>query len=212
MTVEPEPNVVDEFDVKDTDILESGQPANQQPEEASIDDGTSSGDDAMAGGGTTVVLPTQLGLRALFRAKQSVGVREVPLNSNWGPSVKIYLASVGITFPAPWCMAFVHYKLHQAAQELGIALQWPRTGSCTVVGNWADDNARFLDAPEPGCVFLIWSEAKQRYIHTGFVAEVLGPDRIATVEGNSNDNGSSEGIGVFAIHRHTTNLDFVAVR
>jgi len=48
-----------------------------------------------------------LSSKALEVAKTQLGVEESPRGSNWGFSVQVYLKSVGITFPASWCMAFV---------------------------------------------------------------------------------------------------------
>jgi hypothetical protein len=45
-----------------------------------------------------------------------------------------------------------------------------------------------------GMVFHV--DAGGRRGHAGLVAEVTG-DRMVTIEGNSNDNGSREGVGVF---------------
>ena len=42
-------------------------------------------------------------------AISELGKQEIPLNSNWGEHVQKYLKSVGITFPASWCMAFVYW-------------------------------------------------------------------------------------------------------
>jgi len=36
-----------------------------------------------------------------------LGVEEAPRGSNWGNDIAKYLHSVGIDFPASWCMAYV---------------------------------------------------------------------------------------------------------
>ncbi|HZP82234.1 MAG TPA: CHAP domain-containing protein [Chthonomonadaceae bacterium] len=155
-------------------------------------------------------LSSDLGVRAVLLAAQSVGVREEPPGSNWGRAVKVYLASVGIATPAPWCAAFVNYKIHQAAQQLGVTTDWPRTGYCPTIAAWAKRNRRFLALPQPGCVFLVRDSAG-RYRHTGFVSEVHADGTVSTVEGNSNDTGSAEGIGVFSLRRSTARLRFVRI-
>lgn len=153
-----------------------------------------------------------LGLKAVALARQSVGVREEPLGSNWGPYVKIYLASVGLTDPEPWCAAFVNYKIQQAATQLGQKAQWPKTGYCPSIGDWARANNAFLSAPVAGCVFLVHSSAEGRYIHTGFVIAVNDDGTVSTVEGNTNDDGSANGIGIFARRRAIDSLHYVAIR
>jgi hypothetical protein len=142
-------------------------------------------------------------MKAAALAYQSVGVREEPVGANWGKSVSIYLASVGIYQPAPWCAAFVNYKIHQAAQQLGMTTDWPRTAYCPAILAWAKRVGRILAAPQPGCIFLVRGLLPGSAKHTGFVYRVTG-GTIQTVEGNSNDNGSSEGIGVFTLHRPVT--------
>ena len=49
---------------------------------------------------------------ALKYARLELGKGEVPRGSNWGKDVQGYLNSVGITTPAPWCMAFVLSLIH----------------------------------------------------------------------------------------------------
>ena len=60
-----------------------------------------------------------------------IGVEEVPRGSNWGTDVKKYLNSVGINFPASWCMAFVYWCCKEAGVSLfktgGVLAQWNKT-------------------------------------------------------------------------------------
>ncbi len=42
-------------------------------------------------------------------ATLELGHEEIPRGSNWGPHVQKYLLSVGLKFPASWCMAFVYW-------------------------------------------------------------------------------------------------------
>ena len=52
---------------------------------------------------------------AFKSAITQIGKSENPLGSNWGVPVKDYLKSVGIDFPASWCMAFVYWCFEQNA-------------------------------------------------------------------------------------------------
>lgn len=54
--------------------------------------------------------------------------------------------------------------------------------------------------PETGDVFLIWFPKLGRPAHIGFV-ERWGNRTVITVEGNTNDNGSREGDGVYRKRR-----------
>lgn len=153
---------------------------------------------------------SELGRKAVALAAQSVGVREE--TPNWGRWVSVYLRFVGLMFPAAWCCAFVCYKVHEAARELNIQTDFPRSGkasySCTALYRWAVANGRILEKPERGCVFLI--RDGDIYRHTGFVERVLEGGIVQTVEGNTNAGGSAEGDGVYRRER-SKNLVFVRV-
>ena len=162
-----------------------------------------------------------LAAAALAVARGQVGVREQPPGSNRGPQVDVYVSNVGPgLLGQPWCMAFVYWCFTQAANQLGIANTAPRTAS--VIASWRKAphvaGARIVTAAEarrdparvtPGMVFYI--ETGGGHGHTGFVADVVD-GRLVTIEGNTNDGGSREGIGVFIRSRRridTINLGFV---
>jgi hypothetical protein len=151
-----------------------------------------------------------IGEAAVEFALQSVGVKEE--TSNWGKYVSVYLKFVGIDYPAPWCMAFVTYKIHQAAESLGKQSLLPKTGvtaaSCTSLYHYAVSRNLLLKAPERGCIFLVRGAGK--FVHTGLVTSVEG-DRIHTVEGNTNNDGSSNGDGVYARSRKASSCVYVKV-
>jgi hypothetical protein len=136
-----------------------------------------------------------LGNKALELAKQSVGVKEE--SPNWGKFVAVYLKCIGILFPAPWCAAFVAYKVHQAAAVLGIKAKWPKWGLVAKVVTWAKAQGITHPDPIPGYVFAVYHPELRRYAHIGFIAEVRkvkdGRWLFRTVEGNSNSDGSREG-------------------
>lgn len=139
-------------------------------------------------------------------AAGEVGVREVPLGSNRGPRVDQYLNAVGPgLLGQPWCMAFVYFCFEEAAAARGVANPAPRTAG--VKRSWqlapevpgarivsADDAADDPSLVVPGMVFYIDTGGATG--HAGFVADVVGAT-LVTVEGNTNDGGGREGIGVF---------------
>jgi hypothetical protein len=142
--------------------------------------------------------------RAIECATRSIGVKENP--SNWGRWVSAYLKFVGIFFPAPWCAAFVAYKINQAASELGVKSRWPKYGYVQSVVNWAKKqpvgSIRLM--PYPNSVFVSYSNDLKRYSHIGFIKAVVKEDgliKIITIEGNSNKTGSREGTEVVSIKR-----------
>ena len=162
-----------------------------------------------------------LAAAALAAARGQVGVREHPLGSNRGPEVDIYLSNVAAgLLGQPWCMAFVYWCFTQAANQLGVANTAPKTAS--VIASWQkaqnEPKARIVTAAEarrdpakvtPGMVFYIDTGGGSG--HTGFVADVID-GRLVTIEGNTNDGGTREGIGVFIRSRRrvdTINLGFI---
>jgi hypothetical protein len=105
-----------------------------------------------------------------------VGACEMPLGSNRGPRVDVYLAPTGLG-GVPWCAAFVSWVLRQAAlpgatytasarKTLEV---WPEVGS-----------------PIPGDLFG-WVNPDGTG-HVGFViGYAAGSEDVATLEGNSNN-------------------------
>lgn len=138
-------------------------------------------------------IPFTLGLRALSVAKSQLGCCEIPKGSNWGKDVKKYLASVGINFPASWCMAFVYWCVEKACEEVGAKNPLVKTGGVLMQWNKVGKNLRFVKDPKPGDIFIMDFGGGKG--HTGFVTAVKG-GRIETIEGNSNDEGSREGFEV----------------
>ncbi len=63
----------------------------------------------------------QVAIRAADEAEANLGVHEEG-SSNWSPSVKLYLNSVGITSPAPWCAGFIYFRLIDASKDLKMPL------------------------------------------------------------------------------------------
>jgi len=145
--------------------------------------------------------------QTLVKAGQEVGVREVPPGSNRGPRVDQYLRSVGLD-PTQgsfaWCAAFVYFWFDQASTELsvknpviktaGVVEHWDLAGSRGVHRLSADECQAEPSLVQPGMIFIITTGGGHG--HTGLVEEVRGVT-LSTLEGNTNEGGSREGIGVF---------------
>lgn len=116
-----------------------------------------------------------------------LGKEEKPHGSNWGPEVYKYLQSVGITFPASWCMAFVYWCFEKAGGPLPY-----RSGGVLNVWNHTDPEFK-KSKPQPGDIFI--QDHGKGLGHTGIVEKVEGLN-IHTIEGNTNDTGSREGYEV----------------
>lgn len=154
------------------------------------------------------VAPSALAVAAIDFAITQIGVMEKPVGSNRGPEVDNYLSAVGLN-PASgsfaWCVAFTHYCYKKAAEKLG--RENPHIKTAGVLDHWNKartkakvvrvTNARAVADPalvKPGALFII--DFGQGLGHSGIVMEVAN-GRLVTIEGNTNDNGSRNGIGVF---------------
>lgn len=93
----------------------------------------------------------------------------------------------------PWCATFQCWGAH----ETGIESIWPMTASCSTAVSWWQEHGRWTQYPVLGGPFYMGPEGAD---HTGTVWK-YDADTIWTVEGNSNDNGSPEGDGVYLHQR-----------
>jgi hypothetical protein len=136
-------------------------------------------------------------------ANAFVGVSEQG-GDNRGQMVEHFLRSVHLPPGQPWCAAFVHHVGHSAHYDHATRRStWPlpATGSCEALARAARANGVLRDEPHVGDVFLLYSRARARFIHTGIVVGVEDEQRVyerdfhlcVTVEGNTNDDGSANG-------------------
>jgi peptidoglycan hydrolase-like protein with peptidoglycan-binding domain len=144
----------------------------------------------------------------LEMALREVGILEEPAGSNRGRRVEQYQRSVGLARGTPWCVAFVYWCFQAAAQKQGIPN--PMAKECRTGGvldlwtracgarkvNIVRTTEAFNDPAKvkPGMIFVISTGGGMG--HAGLVSRVVG-NRMETIEGNTNDGGSREGIGVF---------------
>jgi hypothetical protein len=158
---------------------------------------------------------TELLAEVLKIAKKEIGVLEDPPGSNKGLRVEDYIRSVSRVPGDAWCAAFVYWCFDQACIQLtrqnplvktGICMEhWKKTAGEKIVSKDAIDNPLLV---EPGCVFII-NHGNGRG-HTGLVVSIEN-GYINTIEGNTNNNHSAEGVGVFELHRkiNTINAGFI---
>jgi len=136
-------------------------------------------------------------------ANAFVGVSEQGGN-NRGQMVEHFLRSVHLAPGQPWCAAFVYHVGYSAHYDhLAKRSSWPlpATGSCEALARAARATGVLREEPYVGDVFLLYSRARERFIHTGIVVGVQDEDRVhmrdthvcVTVEGNTNDDGSASG-------------------
>ncbi len=155
--------------------------------------------------------PNKLLTSALNVAISQLGVMEVPHASNRGPEVDQYLASAGLPPGLFWCAAFVHWCFDKAAIEIGKTNPLVKTGH--VMTHWNKTTGKkiitveAIDKPsliKPGHIFILNTGGSNG--HTGIVEKVEG-GFIHTIEGNSNNQGSRNGIGVFRLQRKVLKIN-----
>lgn len=144
------------------------------------------------------------------KAKSQVGVLEDPVGSNGGPEVDEYLASVGLDSGYFWCMAFVYWCFNKASSELNLTN--PAVKTAGVIDHWnrtkgkrisSDDAVNNPSRVKPGQIFIMSYGGGTG--HTGIVESVSG-GFINTIEGNTNEAGSRNGIGVFKRQRKINSI------
>lgn len=88
-------------------------------------------------------------------------------------------------------MAFVYSMFDDASKELGIVNPLVKTGGC--LWAWNHATANHVKAPQAHDIFII--DHGNGLGHTGMVESVEG-NIIHTIEGNSNSDGSRNGVAV----------------
>lgn len=124
--------------------------------------------------------------------------------SNSGPWVRAYMdGHEGSSWY--WCMGFAQTIIDQAASTLGKDFRklFPLTYSCDTVGTKGLELGllsryqKIRKAPslmKPGDMFLL-QKSKYDWTHTGIITAIKN-DVIETIEGNTNEAGSRNGIAV----------------
>lgn len=115
----------------------------------------------------------------------------------------------------PWCAGFVFRIMEQACQAHGVPLPYSVTFSCDKLAAQAIADLNLItptdrgDSPMPaGSIFLL-RKTETDWIHTGLVTGWYG-DFFTTIEGNTNDGGSREGVKVCArLRRKLDRYDFI---
>lgn len=152
----------------------------------------------------------------LHWAQGQLGVHEIG-GENRGPAVEMYQKAAGLEAGNPWCGAFVNWCAFQAAKNQLVispleSIQYQ--GYVQSYYEWAKLNNYIIVLKDvlPGDIFLVWHNQEARYAHMGFVNEKISNFTFRTVEGNSNDNHSREGIKVCSNTRDIRSERIVFVR
>jgi hypothetical protein len=138
---------------------------------------------------------TPIAEAALKNAISQIGVTEKPLGSNSGPEVNQYLKSVDLDPGYSWCAAFVYWCFNKASYEMSVINPVFRTGG--VLNMWGMCKNNRSSVPSPGDIFIM--DHGHGLGHAGIIESIDG-STLHTIEGNSNNNGSRNGV---AVVRHT---------
>lgn len=163
-----------------------------------------------------------IALGALAGARANVGVQEV--GENGGPAVTAYLASCvpPLEAGAPWCAAFVRFRMKKTATDLGITYDktFPRSAYTPDWHRWARQNNKWIGRPfdeekraliRPGDLALFYFPALGRIAHIGIIEQIFSWG-IVTIEGNTSpepedeDEVERDGDGVYRKRRMWSEL------
>ena len=142
------------------------------------------------------VIPVNLRLQEIYTSY--IGVRE-KTGSNDGPEVEMFLRSVGLGKGYAWCAAFVKYCMLEAgiksAEKMnGMALSCENTKNMLFKPSLRMDRRKDL---RPGDVLTLYYASLKRIGHTGFFDRDVNGTLYESVEGNTNNQNSREGDGVY---------------
>ena len=142
-----------------------------------------------------------VGERALIWASTQDKVEEHPRGSNRGKEVEAYQRAAGAGPGDPWCAAFVTWCLLKAGASRKDLPDNPAAVAEWV--SWARKRKWKAQLPARGNLFyLLHSDGKG---HIGFCCGD-DPAGFATIEGNTNTDGSREGYAVCRRKRSTLNV------
>jgi hypothetical protein len=140
--------------------------------------------------------------------------------NNRGPWVRMYMTgNEGSSWA--WCAGFATFILKQASVNSMFDMPVDTTFSCDELANEGKDNGLFVEGKKVingsidynempiGSIFLV-RKVPGDWTHTGIAIE-FDSTGVKTIEGNTNDEGSSEGYEVCLRNRAYKNLDFVKV-
>lgn len=129
---------------------------------------------------------------------KEIGVRERTGNND-GQRVEEYLRSCNLKKGNPWCAAFVTWTFKQAKVDAIVSAYSPSwfPNKSTIYTKGVKGNK----TPQKADVFGIYFSNKGRIAHVGFIDVWEDNSYCITVEGNTNDEGSREGDGVYRKRR-----------
>ena len=141
-------------------------------------------------------------------AEAEVGVREVPIDSNRGERVEEYQKATWLDGTGwPWCAAFVCWCIREASKTETALFDLPLTAGAWDFVNWANDQGLQVFDPQEGKPLIRRGDIIVfRFSHIGIAVQDSIYDLIQTVEGNTDEQGSREGGGVYKKTRYRSSV------
>jgi hypothetical protein len=146
-------------------------------------------------------------IRALYRAAYTadhLNVVEQPIGSNRGAYVDYYIHTAGLNPPEPWCAAFGTTML----VESGVPRESLPHGAASTHEwiHWANQTGNAVPKPQRGFAgIIVESPTSGHFVLCSHVNE--DGLTFATIEGNTNVDGSREGYGVFRRERKIATIN-----
>lgn len=130
-------------------------------------------------------------------ARSQVGYHEGRSGGHWNNREKYAAQVAGLEWAnyQPWCATFVAWCFTKAG---AIGLVPKVSASCDISASGWKHAGRWSEYPAIGA--QVFYGTPRDLVHTGLVV-AFDDDTITTVEGNTNDNGSREGDGVYVKRR-----------
>jgi len=160
----------------------------------------------------------QIAIKAVDEALKLDGYIEK--SENWDENIKKYLACCFINFPAPYCIAFVKFRLISAAEDLNLELSDEFMKLDAWTPNWKNYALKhniFIPVSEArlkpseikkGYIVLFYSDIKERIYHGGLVVSST-KEGVWTIEANTSNTSSGSlenGDGIFKKFRRWSAL------
>lgn len=123
-------------------------------------------------------------------ADSQVGYREGPNNDN------IFGKTLGMNHEA-WCAGFISViaKITGNSSAIPVGMYTP---TCA---EWFKNHGNWGTTPKQGAIGYVYYNSLGRIGHTFAVLRLNSDGTFTTVEGNSNNTGGRQGIGVFRLRR-----------
>lgn len=134
---------------------------------------------------------------ALNVAAGEIGVKEIGY-TNTGKRVREYQAATTLGGTGwSWCAAFIAWIMAAVARSLSLNQFWSNSPDCDEILTFARRRGIVYETPEVGDVGLVM-KSQNDATHI-FQVEAINGDHLTTIEGNTNNDGSANGDGVYRL-------------